>query len=113
MEHAWKGYEQYAWGADELAPRAKRPKQPWGGMGVTLVDSLGLVLGLGCRVMRGIDCNTIISMMQQDSGCSLLLTAPHPVFSPKTKARYSSSLIITLILILAINYTKHTKYYAE
>lgn len=41
MQHAWKGYEQYAWGADELAPRGKKPKQSWGGMGVTLVDSLG------------------------------------------------------------------------
>lgn len=41
MQHAWKGYQDFAWGADELAPRGKKPKQSWGGMGVTLVDSLG------------------------------------------------------------------------
>lgn len=41
MEHAWRGYKQYAWGFDELAPRGKKGKQAWGGMGVTLVDSLG------------------------------------------------------------------------
>eukprot|EP00752_Nemacystus_decipiens_P015936 g14242.t1 len=40
MQHAWRGYEQHAWGADELAPRGKKGKQNWGGMGVTLVDSL-------------------------------------------------------------------------
>ncbi|CAM9566441.1 unnamed protein product [Pylaiella littoralis] len=40
MQHAWRGYEQYAFGADELSPRRKKPKQTWGGMGVTLVDSL-------------------------------------------------------------------------
>lgn len=41
MQHAWKGYKDYAYGADELSPRGKRPKQNFGGMGVTLVDSLG------------------------------------------------------------------------
>lgn len=41
MQHAWQGYREFAWGADELAPRGKKPKQPWGAMGVTLVDSLG------------------------------------------------------------------------
>lgn len=41
MQHAWKGYRQFAWGADELQPRSKKAKQSWGGMGVTLVDSLG------------------------------------------------------------------------
>ncbi|CAN0170907.1 unnamed protein product, partial [Ascophyllum nodosum] len=40
MRHAWSGYEQYAFGADELLPRSKRGKEKWGGMGVTLVDSL-------------------------------------------------------------------------
>lgn len=44
MEHAWTGYEQYAYGADELQPRSKRGKEAWGGMGVTLVDSLGGLL---------------------------------------------------------------------
>ena len=49
MQHAWRGYEQYAWGADELAPRGKKAKQNWGGMGVTLVDSLGTWCGVHLR----------------------------------------------------------------
>ncbi|CAB1115373.1 unnamed protein product [Ectocarpus sp. CCAP 1310/34] len=49
MQHAWKGYEQHAWGADELAPRAKKGKQPWGGMGVTLVDSLDTLWLMGMK----------------------------------------------------------------
>eukprot|EP00904_Undaria_pinnatifida_P011230 jgi/Undpi1/7237/HiC_scaffold_22.g09710.m1 len=40
MQHAWRGYEEFAWGEDELAPRSKRGKASWGNMGVTLVDSL-------------------------------------------------------------------------
>ncbi|CAN0083356.1 unnamed protein product [Scytosiphon promiscuus] len=49
MQHAWRGYEQYAWGADELAPRGKKPKQSWGGMGVTLVDSLDTLWLMGMK----------------------------------------------------------------
>lgn len=41
MRHAWKGYEDFAFGDDELLPRSRRGKNNWGGMGVTLVDSLG------------------------------------------------------------------------
>lgn len=41
MQHTWSGYEKYAFGSDELQPRSKRSKEAWGGMGVTLVDSLG------------------------------------------------------------------------
>lgn len=41
MQHAWSNYKQYAWGSDVLLPRSKKSKDNWGGMGVTLVDSLG------------------------------------------------------------------------
>ncbi|CAM9163978.1 unnamed protein product, partial [Discosporangium mesarthrocarpum] len=40
MKHVWSKYRQFAWGADELAPKSKRGKENWGSMGVTLVDSL-------------------------------------------------------------------------
>jgi len=40
MRHAWEGYRMYAWGKDELKPLSKRGLDNWGGMGVTLVDSL-------------------------------------------------------------------------
>eukprot|EP00903_Cladosiphon_okamuranus_P020635 g18945.t1 len=49
MQHAWKGYRDYAWGADELAPRGKKPKESWGGMGVTLVDSLDTLWLMGMK----------------------------------------------------------------
>jgi len=40
MKHAWEGYRMYAWGKDEIKPLTKRGHDNWGGMGVTLVDSL-------------------------------------------------------------------------
>jgi len=40
MKHTWEGYRIYAWGKDELKPLSKRGHDNWGGMGVTLVDSL-------------------------------------------------------------------------
>jgi len=40
MKHAWEGYKQYAWGKDELKPLTNKGVDNWGGMGVTLVDSL-------------------------------------------------------------------------
>jgi hypothetical protein len=40
MQHAWGGYTTYAFGGDEVLPQSKRAANPWGGQGVTLVDSL-------------------------------------------------------------------------
>ena len=40
MKHAWKGYQTYAWGKDELLPLSKKGHDNWGGMGTTLIDSL-------------------------------------------------------------------------
>ena len=40
MKRSWKGYKSFAWGSDELKPASKRGSDNWGGMGVTLVDSL-------------------------------------------------------------------------
>ncbi|KAL3917157.1 MAG: hypothetical protein SGILL_004847 [Bacillariaceae sp.] len=40
MQHAWKGYETYAFGSDELKPRSMKGENGWGGSGITLVDSL-------------------------------------------------------------------------
>jgi mannosyl-oligosaccharide alpha-1,2-mannosidase len=40
MQHAWKAYEQYAFGADELLPKSLGANNNWGGMGNTLIDSL-------------------------------------------------------------------------
>ena len=40
MQHAWDGYRQYAFGYDEVRPVTKKGTNHWGGIGVTLVDSL-------------------------------------------------------------------------
>ncbi|KAI9105654.1 glycoside hydrolase [Phlyctochytrium arcticum] len=39
FRHAWKGYETYAWGYDELHP-ITRTKSTWMDVGMTIVDSL-------------------------------------------------------------------------
>lgn len=39
MEHAWMGYEKYAWGHDELRPMQKTHSE-WFMLGLTIVDSL-------------------------------------------------------------------------
>ena len=40
MAHLWRGYQQYAWGRDELLPISNGGQDNWGAMGTTLVDSL-------------------------------------------------------------------------
>lgn len=40
MQHAWAGYEKFAFGMDELHPISKTGNKRWGGIGTTLVDSL-------------------------------------------------------------------------
>ena len=47
MLHAWRAYKQYAWGKDELLPQSLRGQDNWGGMGVTLVDSLDTLWVMG------------------------------------------------------------------
>ncbi|CAB9499697.1 oligosaccharide 1,2-alpha-mannosidase [Seminavis robusta] len=44
MEHAWKGYVDHAFGADEVRPQSKQGTNHWGGISVTLVDSLDTLL---------------------------------------------------------------------
>jgi len=38
--HAWRGYRKYAWGDDELKPLTKRGRNDFGGIGITILDSL-------------------------------------------------------------------------
>lgn len=49
MEHAWSGYEKYAFGYDELHPVSKKPSNGWGGIGITLVDSLDTLWLMGMK----------------------------------------------------------------
>jgi len=49
MEHAWGGYEKYAFGQDELLPVSKGAKEKWGGFGTTLVDSLDTLWLMGMK----------------------------------------------------------------
>jgi mannosyl-oligosaccharide alpha-1,2-mannosidase len=45
--HSWRGYEKYAWMHDEVTPITKRYKNPFGGWGATLVDSLDTLWIMG------------------------------------------------------------------
>jgi mannosidase alpha-like ER degradation enhancer 2 len=48
--HAWKGYERYAWGHDELAPLSKAPHDWYAGtLLMTPVDSLDTLVLLGLK----------------------------------------------------------------
>ena len=49
MQHAWKGYKKYAWGRDEVKPISNKGQDNWGGMGVTLVDSLDTLWLMGMK----------------------------------------------------------------
>ncbi|KAF7732817.1 hypothetical protein EC973_000092 [Apophysomyces ossiformis] len=42
--HAWNGYKKYALGHDEVKPLTNLSKDPFGGWGATLVDSLSTLL---------------------------------------------------------------------
>lgn len=47
--HAWSGYRRHAWGRDELQPVSRTGKDTFGGVGMTVVDSLTTLwlMGLG------------------------------------------------------------------
>jgi hypothetical protein len=49
MRHAWRGYQQHAWGHDELKPISGRASDNWGGIGCTLVDSLDTLWLMGMK----------------------------------------------------------------
>lgn len=49
MKHAWDGYKKYAWGRDELKPLSNRGNDNWGGIGMTLVDSLDTLWIMGMK----------------------------------------------------------------
>ena len=48
-QHVWKAYETYAFGADELMPQTGQGNNKWGGIGITLVDSLDTLWLLGMK----------------------------------------------------------------
>lgn len=50
MRFAWKGYEQHAFGADEVDPKyGLRREDVWGGMAVSLVDGMDTLWVMGLR----------------------------------------------------------------
>ena len=44
---AWSPYETYAYGSDELLPLTRESRDNWGGLAVTMADSLDTMLLLG------------------------------------------------------------------
>jgi hypothetical protein len=49
MKFVWSNYRAYAWGMDELKPISKTGQNNWGGLGVTLVDSLDTLWLMGLK----------------------------------------------------------------
>lgn len=49
MQHAWGNYVTYASGHDELMPRSLRGKDPFGGLGATILDSLDTLWLMGMK----------------------------------------------------------------
>lgn len=49
VQHSWKGYEEYAWGRDELLPLNKSAADSFGGLGATIIDSLDTLHMLGMK----------------------------------------------------------------
>ncbi|KAL7276469.1 hypothetical protein RUND412_000531 [Rhizina undulata] len=47
FKHAWAGYKKYAWGHDEVRPVSNTFRDPFGGWGATLVDSLDTLYIMG------------------------------------------------------------------
>jgi mannosyl-oligosaccharide alpha-1,2-mannosidase len=47
--HAWKGYKDHAWGADELRPVSGGSKNTFNGWAATLVDSLDTMWMMGLK----------------------------------------------------------------
>lgn len=39
FKHSWRGYKQFAWGADNLKPISTQPHD-WFGLGLSIIDSL-------------------------------------------------------------------------
>jgi len=49
MRFVWRGYKEKAWGADELRPRSGGRVDNWGGLGMTLLDSLDTMWLMGMK----------------------------------------------------------------
>ena len=49
MQHAWKGYEDYAWGYDELDTIGLKGRDDFSGLGATIVDSLDTLWIMGLK----------------------------------------------------------------
>ncbi|CAM6085552.1 unnamed protein product [Calypogeia fissa] len=47
MIHAWRSYEKYAWGFDELLPMSQRGSNNFGGLGASIVDALDTLYIMG------------------------------------------------------------------
>lgn len=51
--HSWRGYEEHAWGFDELQPLTQDGKETLGGLGATIVDSLDTLWLMGLKDQFG------------------------------------------------------------
>ncbi|CAE7444449.1 MNS1 [Symbiodinium necroappetens] len=56
FQHAWRSYEKYAWGQDELQPLSAAGRNSFGGTGLTILDSLSTLwlMGLDEEFQKGV-----------------------------------------------------------
>lgn len=47
--HGWRSYRRHAWGLDELQPLSKRGRDTFGGLGITILDSLTTLWLMGLQ----------------------------------------------------------------
>lgn len=47
--HSWKGYKEYAWKQDEVAPLSGASRNPFGGWGASLVDTMDTLWIMGLK----------------------------------------------------------------
>lgn len=49
FQFTWKNYREFAWGADEMNPVTGEKEQPWGGMAMTMLDSVDTLWIMGLK----------------------------------------------------------------
>ena len=89
-KHAWRGYEAYAMGFDELMPMSGAGKNTFGGLGTTVVDSLDTLWVLGLKDEFKTARNWVAEKLDFDRFGSTLMPAP-------SKSKHSCRMVASSI----------------
>ena len=98
--HAWRGYSSKAWGADEIRPRSGLPKDNWGGIGMTILDSLSTLWLLGLETDFSIARDWVANNLSFHSAKNVstfettIRGEPNPAVPPEAKTASRSFLTL-------------------